>query len=430
MTHDASSSVSQGMNIDLGRAAHTVAKALDYVGIDDQSHGRRVGLMTHRTAHYLGWDRETRHYALIAGMLHDCGVSSTATHQKLVAEIEWSEANAHCLRGEAFLSGFAPFAGYAEVIRYHHTRWSELPGHLEDRNRQITNLIFLMDRLDVMRAQYLTDHPSYDVLRHRQQLIAGLKPFVGTLFAPELFDAMAQAILKESFWLELEDEFLDVAIFETLSFWDHTSDLSFDDLLALGEMISQIVDAKSPFTHYHSLRVADLTYEVTRLLGFTPERRQLLRLTGLLHDIGKLRTPDEILEKPSNLTEAEHDIMLRHPMDSKMVLAKLFPGTPISRWASHHHEKLNGSGYPYGWSGDQIDLETRILTVCDIFQALCQKRPYRDRLPPERVIGIMGQMATAGELDALVFQVVVANQAQLYQIAIREGTSAAEQSAP
>lgn len=413
--------VSHGMSLDLGLVAHTVTKALDYVGIDDQSHGRRVGLMTHRVSHFLGWDRETRHFALIAGMLHDCGVSSTATHQKLVAEIEWMGANDHCIRGAEFLEGFAPFAQYAEIIRFHHTRWNELPAFLDERTRLIANLIFLMDRLDVIRASYLLNHRSHEVLRYRDQLVNELAPFIDTLFSPQLFAAMTEAIERDSFWLELEDEFLDSAIFETLSFWDHNVILGFDSLLALGEMISQIVDAKSPFTHYHSLRVADLTYALTHMMGYSSERRQILRLAGLLHDIGKLRTPDAILEKPGCLSEPERDIMLRHPMDSKMVLSPLFPGTPIDRWAAHHHEKLNGSGYPYGWSGDQIDEETRVLTICDIFQALCQKRPYRERLQADHVIGIMREMTDAGELDTRIFAIVVANCDELYKIAIREG---------
>ena len=151
------SDVSHGMSLDLGLVAHTVTKALDYVGIDDQSHGRRVGLMTHRVSHFLGWDRETRHFALLAGMLHDCGVSSTATHQKLVAEIEWLGANDHCVRGAEFLEGFAPFSQYAEIVRYHHTRWNELPDSLEERTQLLANLIFLMDRLDVHQDLLLRD---------------------------------------------------------------------------------------------------------------------------------------------------------------------------------------------------------------------------------------------------------------------------------
>jgi len=410
-----------GLSIDLGRVAHTVTKALDYVGVDDKSHGRRVGLVCHRISHYLGWDRQTRHFMLIAGMIHDCGVSSTATHQKLIDEMEWVGADDHCLRGAAFSRSFAPFAPYSTVIRHHHDRWINLPDHLDDQTKEFANLVFLADRFDVVRAGFLADHQNFEVLRARDQLTGLLAPHVGTLFSPRLFAGLLEAVQKHSFWMELEDEFLDGAIFETLAYWDHWMDLGFDDIIALGEMVSHIVDAKSPFTHYHSLRVADLTHVLTGLLNYPPQQRQLLRMAALLHDVGKLRTPDEILEKPGALNESEHDLMLRHPLDSKVVLTALFPNTPIATWAAHHHEKLNGSGYPYGWSGDQIDAETRVLTICDIFQALCQKRPYRPRLPVEEVITIMSRMRANGEIDSDLFTLVLAHRDVLYQTAIREG---------
>lgn len=411
----------EGLSIDLGRVAHTVTKALDYVGVDDKSHGRRVGLVCHRISHYLGWDRETRHFMLIAGMIHDCGVSSTAIHQKLIDEMEWAGADDHCVRGAVFSRSFPPFAPYATVIRHHHDRWINLPDHLDERTKELTNLVFLADRFDVVRAAFLAGRQSHDVLSARDYLTGQLAPHVGTLFSPRLFAALLEAVKKDGFWMELEDDFLDDAIFETLAYWDHWIDLGFDDIIALGEMISHIVDAKSPFTHYHSLRVADLTHTLTGLLNYAPQHRQLLRMAALLHDVGKLRTPDEILEKPGPLSASEHDLMLRHPLDSKVVLAALFPNTPIARWAAHHHEKLNGSGYPYGWSGDQIDTETRLLTICDIFQALCQKRPYRGHLPVEEVIKIMTRMQVNGEIDPDLFALVLAHRDVLYQTAISEG---------
>ncbi|WP_135079791.1 HD domain-containing phosphohydrolase [Terasakiella sp. SH-1] len=410
-----------GFDIDLGRAAHTVTKALDYVGIDDHSHGRRVGLICHRIAHCLGWDRDRRHFILLAGMLHDCGVSSTALHQKLVDEMEWDGAEDHCVRGEFFLNSFPPFAAYGQAVRYHHTRWSELPHDLDNRVREHANLVFLADRLDVAYSIFLLNNPHYEALLNRDDILAQLKPFVGTLFSETLFNAACEAVQKDSFWLELQDEFLDEAIFETLSFSDHRISLRFDEIESLGELISQIVDAKSPFTHYHSLRVADLAYVISGFVGFGEKERRTLRVAGLLHDVGKLRTPDEILEKPAGLSQYELAQMRRHPMDSKRVLNAIFPNTPIGKWASEHHEKLNGSGYPYGWSGERIDMPTRILALADIFQALCQKRPYRDRLKVDEVLAIMDKMIAAGELDPDLYKFITANKDELYTIAIREG---------
>ncbi|MDV7340506.1 HD domain-containing protein [Terasakiella sp. A23] len=411
------------IEMDVGIAAHTVTTALDYVGVDDRSHGRRVGLICHRISHYLGWGRDKRHFSLLAGMLHDCGVSSTATHQKLLDEIEWSGADEHCARGEFFLSSFEPFKHYKTAVRYHHTRWEKLPDDLDDETKEIANLIFLADRLDVEFCVFNLNNPKYRILQKKEFVLNKLESFIGTLFSEKIFEAARKAVQKDSFWLELRDEYLDEAIFETLAYSDHSVTLSFNQVEALGELISLIVDAKSPFTHFHSLRVADLAYTIAGLMGLEEKDRRTLRIAGLLHDVGKLRTPDEILEKPEALTEDESSQMRSHPLDSKRVLKAIFPNTPIAKWASEHHEKLDGSGYPFGWSADQIDLPTRILTIADIFQALCQKRPYRARLKAEKVINIMEGMVADGQLDREVFDMARANADELYKIAIREGTS-------
>ncbi|RDE25074.1 HD domain-containing protein [Motiliproteus coralliicola] len=412
-----------GLDVDVGRAVHTLTKALDYVGVDDKSHGRRVGLLCHRIAHALGWSKDRRHHVLLAGMLHDCGVSSTAVHQKLVDEVEWKDAEQHCIRGDLFLSSFAPFEGYAAAVRHHHTRWEHLPEALDPSTREHANLIFLADRLDVIYAAFVLENPYHLVLLNRDKLIGELREYVGTLFCETLFSALEEAAKKDSFWLELRDEYLDDAIFEVLSSEDYRISLGFDEIEALGELTSQIVDAKSPFTHYHSLRVADLAYSLAGLVGYDQHTMRLLRIAGLLHDVGKLRTPDEILEKPGALTAEELAQIHSHPLDSKRVLWAIFPNTPIAKWASEHHEKLDGSGYPFGWSAEQIDLPTRILCIADIFQALCQKRPYRERLSVESVLKIMDKMADAEQIDLQVYAVLKDNRVPLYQIAIKEGAS-------
>jgi putative nucleotidyltransferase with HDIG domain len=405
------------LELDIGRAAHAVTKALDYVGIDDKSHGRRVGLICHRMAHHLGWAQDRRHFILIAGMLHDCGVSSTAIHQKLCDTMEWDGAEEHCLRGEAFLSSFSPFRAYAPVIRYHHTRWEDLPASLPAPIAEAANLIFYADRLDVAQVTFRQDHSVHDLLLERQTILDSLQPYCGSLFDPALQKAAQALIQRDSFWLELQDDYLDEAIFETLDDCNHRTHLGFPELEALGELVSKIVDAKSPFTHAHSLRVADLAYSLAGYLGYDETQKRTLRLAGLLHDVGKLRTPDAVLEKPNKLSPKERAQMKCHPMDSKHVLKGIFPNTPLPKWVSAHHEKLNGSGYPYGWCADQIDQPTRILTIADIFQALAQDRPYRGRLSLPQILSIMDNMAAQGEIDPTLYTTLRQNAAPLFHIA-------------
>lgn len=405
-----------------GTTAHTLAKALDYVGIDDYSHGRRVGLMSYRIAQALLWDRPAQMFMLVAGMLHDIGVSSTSHHQKLVDEIEWEGAELHCLRGEDFLRSFAPFAPYAPAIRHHHTRWNRMPESVPRLVAEQANMIYLADRLDVFYLRFLADHPHHATLLHKRDILDNLHQAAPELFATHLWDALYDAGSKDRFWLELQEDFLDEAITEAIGSDDRVLHLDWNGLRDLGVLISRIVDAKSPFTHYHSLRVADLTDAVGGLLGFSTARRHLLRIAGLLHDVGKLRTPDAILEKHGSLDGDEFAQMRAHPMNSKRILAALFPGSPMIDWVVHHHEKLDGSGYPDGCDKDALPVESRILAVCDIFQALSQDRPYRGRLPVEQVLAIMQPMVDGGSLDPDIFALVCQHPAHLYAISTQEDT--------
>lgn len=407
-------------SIDVGLVAHTITKALDYVGLEDQSHGRRVGLICYRVGQYLGWNKERCFYALLAGMLHDIGVSSTDRRCQASQDLVWNGHHFHCTRGSAFLEGFPHFKGYSISILYHHTGWDSLPESLCFETKQYANLIFLADRMDVLYSHFQKSNAEHQVLVQKNLFLDQLSPHMGSIFSPELFNALSQITQHDCFWIELQEHYLDDVIYEVLSENNSRVKVSFAEVEAMGELISKIVDTKSQFTHDHSLRVSELAYVMANILGYDLYTIRTLRLAGLLHDVGKLRTPDHLLEKPGALTDEEFAQIRPHPMDSKRVLSWLFPNTSIAKWASGHHEKLDGSGYPFGLSGDQIDGPTRVLTLCDIFQALCQKRPYRDQLELDGVFAIMDKMVENKQLDADIYQLMKANGSQLYQIATGE----------
>ena len=110
--------------IDLRQLVMTIANTIDLVGVDDVLHGRRVGMLAREMACQLGWDEKAQLLLYDAGLLHDCGVSSTRVHRRLVAELEWSGAQEHCLRGEELLRDFAPLAHLTEIIEDPHGRKS------------------------------------------------------------------------------------------------------------------------------------------------------------------------------------------------------------------------------------------------------------------------------------------------------------------
>ncbi len=150
----------------------------------------------------------------------------------------------------------------------------------------------------------------------------------------------------------------------------------------LANALAFAVDAKDPYTRSHSQTVSNLCAAIGATLGLEGERLARLRVAGLLHDVGKIGIPDAILRKPAKLDAAEFEQMKTHSvLGQNIVLAAEMPER--AKWVRHHHERIDGSGYPDGLAGREIPLESRIIHVADAFEAMTSDRPYR-KAPGER----------------------------------------------
>ncbi|MCH5263756.1 MAG: HD domain-containing protein [Lachnospiraceae bacterium] len=183
-----------------------------------------------------------------------------------------------------------------------------------------------------------------------------------------------------------------------------TSDYSEEEIHSFAGMFARIIDYKSAFTQTHSLGVADKAEQMANYYGFDHEKATRLYLAGALHDIGKLLVSNDILEKAGKLTDDEFSAMKDHASATRYVL-RLVKGIPdIVRWAANHHEKLNGKGYPRGLTAEELSFEERLMACVDIYQALTEKRPYKDGFPHEKTIAIMQDMVDKGDIDATIVQ--------------------------
>lgn len=173
----------------------------------------------------------------------------------------------------------------------------------------------------------------------------------------------------------------------------------------IAQAFADIVDAKSPYTYQHSRRVADYARRIATIRGESGEEQTRLFRAGLLHDIGKLGISSRILEKPGRLTDDEMRTVQRHPMSTLSILSRVSAFGDFAWTAALHHEKLDGSGYPYGLESAQLDRASRILVVADMYDALTADRPYRAGLTPDDALGILkseaGTRVCAESVDAL-----------------------------
>jgi len=153
------------------------------------------------------------------------------------------------------------------------------------------------------------------------------------------------------------------------------------------QAISMTVETRDPYTAGHQRRVADLAYAIAHEMNLPEEKAEGVRMAGVIHDIGKIHIPAEILSKPGVLTEIERDLIKTHPKAGYDIIKSIEFPFPICEIVLQHHEMLDGSGYPYGLKGDSIIPEARIITVADVVEAMASHRPYRPALGIEVALG-------------------------------------------
>lgn len=159
-----------------------------------------------------------------------------------------------------------------------------------------------------------------------------------------------------------------------------------DTTFGMLDSLVQAIDAKDHYTKRHSDVVAEFAMKLAARLGLSNEAQRALRTAGLLHDVGKLVIPDDVLKKPGSLTAEEYDIVKRHVVIGEIVIRELPQLKDILRAVSCHHERYDGGGYPRGLKGNRIPLLGRIIAVADAYSAMILDRPYRKALTVEQVI--------------------------------------------
>ena len=224
----------------------------------------------------------------------------------------------------------------------------------------------------------------------RERIERSVRELSGVFFNPAAVDAFLKTSGVEVFWLSLMTRHLprDLDRLRPPS----GSYIGLGELEVISEIFATIVDNKSHFTRGHSRGVSRLCHHLGTVLGIAPITVQKLRIAGLLHDLGKLSVPDEIQEKPGTLTAEEFQIVKRHPFETYYILSGMPALADIRDWAAFHHERLDGTGYPFHLDGNSFRQEHLIVMVAEIVQALVPDRPYREGLDKEQVLDILNHL--------------------------------------
>ena len=234
--------------------------------------------------------------------------------------------------------------------------------------------------------------------------VAILKERRGRWFDPKLVDHVLRWRKDRAWWSTVSDPEVEQRV---LTLEPSLRQRQVDDagLDQVAQAFADIIDAKSPFTYAHSTNVANYACAIGEKLGFDAATQQRTRRAGLLHDVGKVGVSNRILDKNGPLDEDEREAVQRHPAYTWDILGRVSAFGSFARQASTHHEKLDGSGYPWGLAGDQLDLPSRAMVVADIYEALTADRPYRAGMSPENALSILekdrGTKLDGDAIDAL-----------------------------
>jgi len=195
---------------------------------------------------------------------------------------------------------------------------------------------------------------------------------------------------------------LTVRVRSLVSLKRYTDDLENANVVL--EVVAHVVENRDRYTGTHCKRLAEYAEKVGQALKVSAEDQKILRLGGVFHDLGKIAVSDSILNKPGRLTPEEMEVMKSHPGIGADLCGSMRTLEKVRPLIRHHHEKLDGSGYPDHLAGKDISLLVRIISVVDVYDALATKRSYKDSLPRERCLSILREEVQKGWWDAEVVE--------------------------
>ena len=410
------------MKLNLTDLLYTLSEALDMVEHDmigvQSAHGKHVAYLTLLMAKKYGFKGDELRELVGCAMLHDNAFSEYASEEFYggsavdVAELrkrvdlltgdeymDFISSSRHSEAGEDNIR-LLPFrTDIKGIILYHHENADGTgPMGLTDSQTPFkSQIVHLADAVDV----------TWNLLALTEEEFAKMRENIaecsGSFFSHKSVALFLSAVSYDDI-INLQDNGTEPLLRHGII--SCATEYTEEEVRNIARFFARIVDCKSAFVRNHSLGVAEKAESIARHYGMSQEKCVRIFLAGALHDIGKLLIQNDILEKPGRLTEKEFSYVKNHAAATYEILRKVSDFEDITRWASRHHEKLDGSGYPEGITAEELSLEDRLMTCSDIYQALTEQRPYKASYSHERAMEIMREMARDGKIDPDITEVM------------------------
>ena len=361
-----------------------------------EGHHEQVAYLSYHIARELDLSADERNLCVLAALLHDVGAVFAEVPQ---TTLDFEKNAVQLARiGGNLLRGLETFGDVGQVIRYSQHPWDPayLPLDVSQSILVCSAVVHLADHVSICLHE---DETALDQAARIAQMVKARR---GKEFCPSVVDAFLRVADRPFVWMDL--------IYHPTSliaFVGEPRPVSLEDTVRMTRLMSRLIDFRSPFTAMHSAGVRASAVRLAELMGMSEEECTMMGIAGDLHDIGKIRVPHEILEKPGKLTDAEFNVIQEHAYYTFQILWPIQGFGQICQWASFHHEKLNGRGYPFRLSGRQIPLGARIMAVADIFSAVSEERPYRKGMERDAVEHVMRESVERGETSEPVTRMLL-----------------------
>ncbi|MFT3983388.1 MAG: HD domain-containing protein [Lachnospiraceae bacterium] len=386
-----------------------LTNAGDLISHEVADHHQQVAYLAFRIGEQMNLPAEQKKNLMLAGLLHDVGAFSLDERLSMIEE-EPPAVNDHAFRGARLLEGFAPLSDAAGIIRYHHIPWNDGEGRVFNGS-EVTSLSHILHLADRIAVSIRKDQNVIEQIEGIRGKISAQK---NTVFMPELIDAFMELSVNEYIWLDTVYKPLLYILPDIVSF--DTVELDLDGIIDLTKIFAYIIDFRNPFTATHSAGVAKTAERLAELAGFSGSECKMMLVAGYLHDLGKLAVSKNILDKRGDLDTAERNVIRSHTFYTYRLLQMIKGFETINKWASFHHEKLNGKGYPFHLQGDNIPLGSRIMAVADIFTAITEDRPYRKGMTLERAVAVLNSMVEDHSICPYVVSLLTQNLKSIDEI--------------
>lgn len=368
-----------------------LSSAIDLINPNISNHHKRVAYISYSIAKEMGFPENEIKDLVLAGLLHDCGAVNLFERSSIF-EFEfgnsYSDRHSHGYKGWYILRDAAELSKAAEIIKYHHVFWNEISHkrYVSSKVPKFSHILHLADRIDVLI------NPNQEILGQRKYISKKIHNGKDKMFMPQAVDAFENLISKPYFWFDITSVYLENHIRKIMS--PYKVFINSELLIQYANIAHRIIDFRSKFTATHSIGVAASASALASKLGFSSCDTRLMHSAGLMHDLGKLCIPESILEKRGPLDQYEFNLMKAHTYHTYRIIDSIPGLEKVRDWAAFHHEKLDGTGYPFGLDYRSLDLGSRILSVSDMFTAMAEERPYRHAMSLKDTVKLINGIKT------------------------------------